>query len=150
MQKRGRLGNGQEQHQSTGGVWRNTQVTGDVRVMGFITQSGKAADCGSKAHPQNKLNVGNFTLKCPCIPSVLLEASIWEHPSVRASMVEAVRGFGASVAMLELKMVVCVGTEVAGGIGPSEMLLPLLPSWPAGGASATTDEQQQCCKYCRF
>jgi len=50
------------------------------------------------------------------------------------------RGFGASVARLELTVVVCVGAEVAGSIGPHEKLLPLLPSWPVGGASATTDE----------
>lgn len=54
------------------------------------------------------------------------------------------------MARLELMVVVCVGAEVAGGIGASEVLLPLLPSWPVGGASTTTDEQQQCCKYYKF
>lgn len=61
-------------------------------------------------------------------------------------------GFEASVARLKLTSegMVCVGAEVAGSIGPSEMLLSLLPSWPVGGASTTTDEQQQLCKYCGF
>lgn len=78
------------------------------------------------------------------LPSLLLETSIWEHASVRASAVEA-GGFGASAATLELAVTVCVGEEVAGSRDPSEMLL--LPSWPVGGASPTTDEQQQHCKY---
>lgn len=56
------------------------------------------------------------------------------------------------MARLQLTAVglVCVGAEVGGSIGPSEMLLPLLPSWPVGGASTTTDEQRQCYKYCDF
>lgn len=96
--QRGRLGNGQE-HQSTGGIWQSKQVTGDVRGMRFITQSCEVADCGSKADPQKELTGVNFTLKCLCVPSVLLETSIWEHPSIRASTVGA-GGFGASVARL--------------------------------------------------
>ena len=83
---------------------------------------------------------GNLALKCPCIPSVVLETSLWEQPSRRASTLEA-RGGGAPVARLELTMVVCVGAEDTGSFGPSEKLLPLLPSWPVGGASATTDNQ---------
>lgn len=57
---------------------------------------------------------------------------------------------GGSVGRLELTMAVCVGAEVwAGSIGPHERLLPLCSSWSVGGASATTDEQQQC-KHCRL
>lgn len=62
-------------------------------------------------------------VKSHWVPSLLLEASIWEPPTVEAGC------FGASA-------VVCVG---AGGIGPSEVLLTLLPSWPVGGTSMTTD-----------
>lgn len=56
-------------------------------------------------------------------------------------MVEA-GGFENSVARLEPTAVgmVCVGAEAAGGSGPSEMLLPLLPSWSVEEASTTTDE----------
>jgi len=56
-------------------------------------------------------------------------------------------GFGASEAGLTVVRRVCVGAEVAGSAGPSEKLLP---SWPVGGASTTTGEQQQCCKYCGY
>lgn len=67
------------------------------------------------------------------------------------STVEAT-GLTASVARLQLVALgmLCVGAEVVWSIGPSEMLLPLPPSWPVGGASTTTDGQQQCCKYCSF
>lgn len=63
-----------------------------------------------KQIPQNEINV---TLKCPCIPLVLSETSIWEHPSISGSTVEA-RGLGASVARLQLMAVgmLCVGAEV--------------------------------------
>lgn len=97
--QRGRLRNGQEEHQSTRGKWQNKQVTGDVRGMRFIAQSGEVADCGSKADPEKELNGVSFTPKCSCIPLVLLETSIWEHPPIRASTVEA-GGFGASAARL--------------------------------------------------
>lgn len=50
--------------------------------------------------------------------------------------------FGGSVARLELRVEICVGAEVAVGIGPSEVIRTLLPSWPVGGASPTTDEHQ--------
>lgn len=97
---------------------------------------------GSKAHPKKELNEINITLRWRCIPLVMSETSIWEHPSIRGSTAEA-RGLGASVARLQLMAegMLCVGAEVVWSIGPSEMLLPLPPSWPVGGASKTTDEQ---------
>lgn len=73
--------------------------------MRFITQSREVANCSREADLQKQLNKGNFSLKYSCIPSLLLETSIWEHASVRASAVEA-GGFGASAATLELVVTV--------------------------------------------
>lgn len=87
-------------------------------------------------------------MKCPRIPSPLLETFTWEHPAIRTASAAA-EVFGDSEARPELAAVGS-GGEPAVSVGPSEMLLPLLPPWPVCAASTTTGEQRQRCKHCGY
>lgn len=92
MQKGG-LRNGQEERRSTAGtnkslVWDSSHT---ILWRCRLWQQSR--------RPKKELNEVNFTVRCPCIPVVLLETSIWEQPSIRACTVEA-GGLGGSEAGL--------------------------------------------------
>lgn len=58
-----------------------------VTDMRFITQFSEDTDSCSRADSQKESKEVSFSLKCPCIPLVLINTSILEHLSIRGSMV---------------------------------------------------------------